>query len=1098
MTKNKFRIRNATTDASRPSKKAKIDLVPIVFIRLVNSKSARTLKTLCDSGAGGCLITENYVKGIPVRSQSDTSWNTMAGTFQTNGTASVTFRLEELNETAKINHKFHIAKSLGNYDAIIGRDLLSELGIIIDFKNSTLEWNDNNIPMRESSCTYTDSYAIDDPPGVDEMVSRVSGDNLKTILDAKYKKADLNKIINDNYTHLTGSQRRALLRLFQKYKQLFDGTLGTWKGIKHHIELREGATPYHGKAFPVPKAYDKPFRLEVDRLCQVGVLRKVNRSEWGAPTFVIPKKDQTIRFISDFRELNKRIKRKPFPIPKIQDLLLSLEGFKYATSLDLNMGFYHIELTPSSSALCTIVLPWGKYEYLKLPMGLCNSPDIFQEKVNELFYGLDYVKAYIDDLLIITKDSFEEHLNKVGKVLHKLNNAGLKINIGKSCFCKTELEYLGYWITQTGIRPLTKKVEAIHRIKAPTTRKALRSFIGIVNYYRNMWKGRASLLAPLTALTSVKSKWKWTEVEQKAFEEIKKVIAKETLLIYPNFNKRFDVHTDASDKQLGAVISQKGLPIAFYSRKLNPAQKNYTTTERELLAIVETLKEFKNILLGQRIRVYTDHKNLTYKTFNTERVIRWRMVIEDFAPELVYIQGEKNIVADGMSRLDSTASPTVKQIQIKELFAIANSLSTCKHITEEPYSNKIPSNNKLAECYSMDKLPDNVYPVHFKLIQREQQADLDLLRKAKENPKYSINTYHGGGKIRHLICKNNKIVIPNSLQKRLVEWYHTTLCHPGETRMELTISQHFQWDNMQKHIKEAVKKCHTCQSTKKKNTKYGLIPPKQTDYTPWDVLCVDLIGPYTIHRKGRHKNGQKKKDLVLWCVTMIDPTTNWFELTEVKTKRADVIANTVETTWLNRYPWPTQIILDRGTEFMAEFTEMVKNDYGITKKPITARNPQANGIIERIHQTLGNMVRTFQVQELELDEQDPWTGILGAVTFATRATIHSTLKATPSQLVFGRDAILNIQHEADWKLIKENRNKRILNNNKKENKNRKEHNYKSGDQVMLKLPTTTKYGTNAYSGPYDISKVHDNGTLSITKGAITDTYHIRNVKPYCS
>ena len=167
----------------------------------------------------------------------------------------------------------------------------------------------------------------------------------------------------------------------------------------------------------------------------------------------------------------------------------------------------------------------------------------------------------------------------------------------------------------------------------------------------------------------------------------------------------------------------------------------------------------------------------------------------------------------------------------------------------------------------------------------------------------------------------------------------------------------------------------------------------------------------------------------------------------------------------NRYPWPTQIILDSGTEFMAEFTTMVKNEYGITKKPITAKNPQANGIIERIHQKMGNMICTFQVQDVELDEQDPCTGILGVVTFATRATIHSTLTSTPSQLVFGRDTILNIHHEADWKLIKENQNKIILSNNKKENKKLREHNYKIGDKVMLKLPTTTKYGTNANGGP---------------------------------
>ena len=139
-----------------------------------------------------------------------------------------------------------------------------------------------------------------------------------------------------------------MFNLLQKYEILFDGTLGQWAGTKYKIELRKDATPYHGKPYGVPKAYEHTFRLEVERLCKAGVLRKINHSEWGAPTFLIPKKDRTVRFISDFRELNKRIRRKPFPIPKIQDMLLKLEGFQYATSLDLNMGYYHIELHPDS------------------------------------------------------------------------------------------------------------------------------------------------------------------------------------------------------------------------------------------------------------------------------------------------------------------------------------------------------------------------------------------------------------------------------------------------------------------------------------------------------------------------------------------------------------------------------------------------------------------------------------------------------------------------------------------------------------------------------------------------------------------------------
>ena len=175
------------------------------------------------------------------------------------------------------------------------------------------------------------------------------------------------------------------------------------------------------------------------------------------------------------------------------------------------------------------------------------------------------------------------------------------------------------------MQPVSRKVEAIKNVAPPKTKKEPRRFIGIVNYYRNMWIRRSDVLAPLTALTSKTAKWQWTDVEQKAFDTTKHIIERETLLAYPDFNQPFIIHTDASHTQLGAVISQGNRPIAFYSWKLSPAQTRYTTTEHELLSIMETLKEFRNILLGQQITVYIDHKNLTYANFNTERVIRWRL-----------------------------------------------------------------------------------------------------------------------------------------------------------------------------------------------------------------------------------------------------------------------------------------------------------------------------------------------------------------------------------------------------------------------------------------------------------------------------------------
>ena len=192
---------------------------------------------------------------------------------------------------------------------------------------------------------------------------------------------------------------------------------------------------------------------------------------------------------------------------------------------------------------------------------------------------------------------------------------------------------------------------------------------------------------------------------------------------------------------------------------------------------------------------------------------------------------------------------------------------------------------------------------------------------------------------------------------------------------------------------------------------------------------------------------------------MIDPATGWFELIAIDQKTADTVANAVEQTWLTRYPWPEIITYDRGTEFMAEFAQMIKNEYEIEKKPISSRNPQANAIIERIHQTIGNMIKSQQIFNREdMDEDNPWAGILTATMFGVRATYHTTLQATPMQLVFGRDAIMPIKHRAEWKLIKDRKQKLINANNKRENAKRIKYTYRVGDKILMQRAKRYKHG----------------------------------------
>jgi len=238
----------------------------------------------------------------------------------------------------------------------------------------------------------------------------------------------------------------------------------------------------------------------VERLVKIGVLVKQTDSEWASPTFIVPKKEGTVRILTDFRKVNKRIIRTPYPLPKISTVLQEMDGFTYATSLDLNMGYYTIRLDADAQKICTLILPWGKYSYRRLPMGMTGSPDIFQEKMSTLMETLEYVRVYIDDLLTITKGTYEDHLSKLRQVLIRLRDAGLRVNANKSSFAQEEVEYLGYILNKQGVKPVPGKVSAILALKPPTNVKELRQFLGMVQYYRDIWEKPSHLLAPLTDL----------------------------------------------------------------------------------------------------------------------------------------------------------------------------------------------------------------------------------------------------------------------------------------------------------------------------------------------------------------------------------------------------------------------------------------------------------------------------------------------------------------------------------------------------------------------------------------------------------------------
>jgi hypothetical protein len=653
--------------------------------------------------------------------------------------------------------------------------------------------------------------------------------------------------------------------------------------------------------------------------------------------------------------------------------------------------------------------------------------------------------------------------------LERLQNNGFSINPLKCEWAIKETDWLGYWLTPTGIKPWNKKIQPILALQEPRNKHELRSFIGMVTHYKDMWKNRAHILSPLTDLTK-NVQYRWEKEHQKAFNDIKRIISTDVLLTYPDHNKPFDIHTDASNFQIASEISQDNKPIAYFSRKLNDTQKNYTTEEQELLAIVETLKEYRSMLLGAEINIYTDHDNLTYEKFRSQRVLRWRLYIEEFAPKIQHIPGKQNKIADALSRLPININSCEEQI---------NS-TTNDTFYAQIFFNDIP------QC-----------PINFNVIQQQQNEDREIQELIQQNCQYIYQKEFAGIKLWTINIDDSdnfddsKIMIPRQLLKPIVNWYHQILMHAGRNKVEATIKMHFIHPQLHNTIMNIISNCETCQFQKKGSNKgYGQLIPRTVNMIIWDTIAVDTIGPWTTTINDH--------EYIFRALTIIDINSNLTEIVRIDNPSAQHVSMKFQNTWLARYPRPTKCIHDNGGEFGPEFQQMLQIN-GIQSISTTIKNPQSNAICERMHSTIENMIRTrLHNTHINLSPNDFIDTIIADAIFALRASIHQTMQTTPSIIAFKRDMLLNIPMFIDLTNIQYLRQQQVNKDNERENASRNKHQYRINEQVLITPSTTIRRKLNPkYTGPYKIIQIHQNNTVTIQRrNNITETINIRRIKPF--
>ena len=458
------------------------------------------------------------------------------------------------------------------------------------------------------------------------------------------------------FVHLPESQGEELAALIKAYPMLFSDTPSQTNLVEHDIVV-ENSAPIKQRFYRCALHKQKAMASEIKYMLDHDIAVP-SSSSWASPCILVDKPDGAYRFCTDYRKVNKVTKPDSYPLPRMEDCIDQVGAAKFVSKFDLLKGYWQVPLSARAREISAFITPAGLYEYTVMSFGLRNAPATFQRMMNMVVFGLEGCAVYLDDVVVFS-DSWDTHVQRIRALFGRLAEARLTVNLAKCEFARATVAYLGRVVGQGQVRPVDAKVKAVVQFPTPTTKKELMRFLGMVGYYRSFCQNFSSVVAPLTDLLKGSVKFVWSPGCESAFQNVKSLLCSAPVLAAPCLSAPFKIQVDASQVGAGAVLLQEreGIdrPVCYFSKKFNSYQLNYSTIEKEALALIWALQHFEVYVGsgGGPLVVYTDHNPLTFLgslRCPNQRLVRWALFLQAHCLDIRHIKGKDNVLADALSR----------------------------------------------------------------------------------------------------------------------------------------------------------------------------------------------------------------------------------------------------------------------------------------------------------------------------------------------------------------------------------------------------------------------------------------------------------------